>query len=128
MGFWDGMFFKHRDYLHGSFFEHARANGVRYRIAAGRPVLAKRDPITMTALDAPRLAFIIRLLLAAGAYDYFVLGDEEPTEEEIKDFIDKLNTTALPEGVRRDAEEILTEGGFNDYLEIIEDDSLWEEY
>lgn len=129
---WNGAFLpvkKHRDYGHAGFFEHEMDNGGSYEVAEDTPLEAERNPVDMKLFNGTRTHYAVRINLHDNStYDYFVPADDNgyyPNREEIKASVDQQNNTPLPQGVKRDPIDILSEDSYADYLEIENEDSAW---
>lgn len=105
MSFWNGTFAKHRDYEHDSFFDHMVAGSGSYDVGKGT-VLLDYDPMG-DVLDEPEDFTPVRLVSHGKSYTYFVPGSN-PSRDEIKEYLDKWNSSKVPED-GRDLDYMLTD-------------------
>lgn len=121
--FWKGAIIKHRDYQHGSFFEHIMDHSASYGVAENVVLDAELDPATLEPVSATT-GTVVRIRFQDNAsYDYFV-PVTNPTRDDIKSEVDRQASTPL-DGEKRDLLDILTADGYEAYSELTDDDFTW---
>ena len=98
---WNGQFAKHRDYQHGSFMEHARANGARTRV--GRTARVRRNPITGAGLKTVAIYYLVTLVFSDDTeYEFLIYSDSggPPSQEEVDAQINEYLKNPVPGGRR----------------------------
>ena len=113
---WNGVFspynvVKHRDYLHGSWFEHELENGGSYEVAP-EFVLVDRNPIDNAVFEPSRHYYMMDFVAHRKNYLYLIPAESdhsEPNFKRIRDTMDEYARNPVPLG--RD---------INDYIDFDE--------
>lgn len=125
MSFWNGTFAKHRDYQHGSFFEHIMDHSASYGVAENVRLNAEIDPASLSAVDGGLVVSVVRIRFQNNdTYDYFIPSGSTPDRETIKENVDKQASTPK-NGEERTAFDILDLDSLAEYESLTDDDFTW---